>query len=244
MTVYRRPDPIPLHRSRPSSDLILHAVRSEQEDLHLLVSRQIVAAILSGAYPEGSILPNEETLSSELGISRTALRESVKGLAAKGILETKRRRGTLVLPRRLWNLFDSDIIAWLRREDSRSVTNQLLETLAVVIAGAATMAAAHRATGELSRTKLCAGDKGLEARAAFLVELGVAANNAFTASIISTSVLNLLAQAPQDLDVWSAWLTPLRAAELTGLIASGDPAAARLAETARVQSPLATTDSR
>ena len=213
MTVYRRPDPIPLHRSRPSSDLILHAVRSEQEDLHLLVSRQILAAILSGAYPEGSILPNEETLSRELGISRTALRESVKGLAAKGILETKRRRGTLVLPRRLWNLFDADIIAWLRREDRRAVTDELLSTLAVIVAGAAEMAASHRASSTLINTELYRGVSSLETRARFLLELGVAANNAFTASIISITVLSLLADAPLELDKWSIWLTARRAAD-------------------------------
>jgi DNA-binding FadR family transcriptional regulator len=235
VTVYRRPDPIPLHRSRPGGDLILHAVRSEQEDLHLLVSRQIVAAILSGAYPEGSILPNEEMLCSELGISRTALRESVKGLAAKGILETKRRRGTLVLPRGLWNLFDSDVIGWLRREDSRSVTNQLLETLTVVVAGAAAMAASHRAGGELSRTQLRQGDSSLKARAAFLLELGAAANNPFTASIISTTVMNLLARAPSELDRWSTWLTPQLATQLTYLVDNGDPTAAQFTERASAE---------
>lgn len=239
MTVYRRPDPIPLRRSRPSGDLILHPVRSEQQDLHLLVSRQIVAAILSGAYPEGSILPNEDTLSRELSISRTALRESVKGLSAKGILETRRRRGTMVLPRSLWNLFDRDVIGWLRREDGRSVTTQLLETLAVVVAGAASMAASHRAAGGLGRTTLHAGDNSLEARAAFLVELGIAANNAFTASIISTTVLDLLAQAPHDLDRWTAWLTPQLAAHLIELVEAGDPAAASFAEDAAVRPPLA-----
>lgn len=239
MTVYRRPDPIPLHPGRPSSDLVLHAVRSEQEDLHLLVSRQIVAAILSGAYPEGSILPNEETLSRDLGVSRTALRESVKGLVAKGILETRRRRGTLVLARRSWNLFDSDVIAWLRRDDDRRVTDELLETLALAVPGAAAMAATHRTSDNLVRTALHAGDAGLAARVHFLMELGAAANNRFVASIISTTALNLLADDAGALDQWSKWLTPDRAAELANLIRNGDSSVRQLAQNNRQRVSLA-----
>ncbi|HWA19554.1 MAG TPA: GntR family transcriptional regulator [Devosia sp.] len=212
---------------------MLHAVRSEQEDLHLLVSRQIVAAILSGAYPEGSILPNEETLSRDLGVSRTALRESVKGLVAKGILETRRRRGTLVLARQRWNLFDSDIIAWLRREDGHSVTGNLLGTLAIVVPGAIELAASHRNAARLKNTALCAGDASLDSRAAFLLELASAADNAFVAAIISTSITSLLADEPHELDAWTGWLTPRHAAELTGLIGKGDLSAADFARSDR-----------
>lgn len=230
MTVYRRPDPIPLHRARPSTDAALHAVRGDQEDLHRLVSRQIFAAIVSGAYPEGSILPNEEALSHELGVSRTALRESVKGLVAKGILETKRRRGTLVLPRTLWNVFDADVIAWLRRANGHSVTSELLGILAVALPGAAEMAAAHRTAKNLAQTALHAGDSSVEARARFLVELGAATSNAFVASLVATTVRSLLADAAPELDAWSGWLTPSRAQRLTGLVNAGDPTtAARIA---------------
>jgi DNA-binding FadR family transcriptional regulator len=236
VTVYRRPDPIPLHRGPPQTDFVLHPVRSEQEDLHRLVSRQIFAAILSGAYAEGSILPNEHALSQELGVSRTALRESVKGLVAKGILNTRRRRGTLVQPRSAWNLFDADVIAWLRRDDDRSVTAQLIETLVVAVSGAAHMAASHRAHGTLAASALCAGKISLETRASFLVELGRASKNAFIASIISTAIRSLSVDDPRQLDAWTSWMTALRAAELTDLIRNGDASGAALfAQRARAQ---------
>ncbi len=225
MTVYRRPDPIPLHRARPSSE-VLHAVRGEQEDLHRLVSRQIFAAIVSGAYPEGSILPNEDALSHELGVSRTALRESVKGLVAKGILETKRRRGTLVLSRTLWNLFDPDVIGWLRRDDNRSVTDELLGTLALALPGAAGMAAQLRAAGGLARTALAMGEASLKARADFMLELGHASGNRFVASLVSTAIRALLTEGEHRLADWSGWLTTPRAQELVGLIRTGDAIAA------------------
>jgi DNA-binding FadR family transcriptional regulator len=228
VTVYRRPDPIPLHRGPPPSDLVLHPVRSEQEDLHRLVSRQIFAAIVSGAYPAGGILPNEHALSQDLGVSRTALRESVKGLAAKGILDTRRRRGTLVLPRSAWNLFDADIIAWLRRGDSRSVSIQLLDTLYVAIGGATQMAATLRAPNTLARAPLPSGDASVEARASFLVELGSASGNPFIASLISTAVRSLLAEDTLALDIGTSWLTPHRAVELVEVIRAGDTRRATL----------------
>ncbi|MEQ1768210.1 MAG: GntR family transcriptional regulator [Devosia sp.] len=226
MTVYRRPDPIPLHRARPSADFSLHAVRSEQEDLTHLVSRQIFAAVMAGSYPEGSILPNEEALSLELGVSRTALRESVKGLVAKGILETRRRRGTLVLPRQSWNLFDAQIIVWMRRDDSRSVTAQLLETLDMAIPAAVRLAAGHRAFSGLAKSVLCGGDSTLSARAAFLIELGAASNNAFIASIVATVVTSLGNDDPNQFDRRTRVLTPETAVKLVDLIRTGNGEAA------------------
>lgn len=44
----------------------------------------------------GSKLPNENILSQELGVSRTTLREAIRILAAGGILEIRRGRGTFV----------------------------------------------------------------------------------------------------------------------------------------------------
>ena len=222
MTVYRRPDPIPLRRSRPSNDVSLHAVRSEQEDLHRLISRQIFAAIASGTYPEGSILPNEEALSRELSVSRTALRESVKGLVAKGVLETKRRRGTLVLPRSTWNMFDADIIGWLSRDDGKAVAEQLLEALRIAIPGAAQLAAQRRLSSGLAATGVCRGHDSLTARVEFLHELGSASHNRFVASMISSAVRGLLESDPNQLENWSRWLTSKVANTLTEKVRRGE----------------------
>ena len=222
MTVYRRPDPIPLRRSRPSNDVSLHAVRSEQEDLHRLISRQIFAAIAAGTYPEGSILPNEEALSRELSVSRTALRESVKGLVAKGVLETKRRRGTLVLPRGTWNMFDTDIIAWLSRDDGKAVAEQLLEALRIAIPGAAQLAAQRRLSSGLAATGLCLGDDSLTARVEFLHELGSASHNRFVASMISSAVRGLLESDPNQLENWARWLTSKVANTVTEKVRRGE----------------------
>ena len=47
-------------------------------------------------YMPGSKLPNENELSGELGVSRTTLREAISFLAAQGVLEIRRGKGTFV----------------------------------------------------------------------------------------------------------------------------------------------------
>ena len=47
----------------------------------------------------GGKLPNELELSQEMGVSRATLREAIRELAAQGVLEVRRGRGTFVSPR-------------------------------------------------------------------------------------------------------------------------------------------------
>lgn len=47
-------------------------------------------------FTPGDQLPNENELSQELGISRTTLREAIRILAAHGVLEIRRGKGTFV----------------------------------------------------------------------------------------------------------------------------------------------------
>lgn len=70
--------------------------------------------IISGRYPPGSTLPNEANISSDFSVGRSAVREAVKMLAAKGLVESRPRRGTQVLPSSGWNFFDRDVLGWLR----------------------------------------------------------------------------------------------------------------------------------
>ncbi len=47
----------------------------------------------------GDKLPNEVELSAQLGVSRATLREAIRTLADRGVLEVRRGRGTFVSPR-------------------------------------------------------------------------------------------------------------------------------------------------
>lgn len=69
--------------------------------------------ILSGHYPEETSLPTEAKLATEFGVSRTALREAIKMLAAKGLLVSRQRAGTIVQPSSHWNRLDVDVLEWM-----------------------------------------------------------------------------------------------------------------------------------
>lgn len=200
MTVYRRPDPIPLHRDRPSSDFALRRIKPEQEDLHHLVARQIFVAITGGSYPEGSVLPTEDALSQELGVSRTALREAIKGLASKGMLETRRRRGTLVLNRSNWNMLDAEVLAWLRREDSRVVSEQLWQTIKALLPSLGQLAARRGMTPQLHASPLAAGQQDVTTRTDFIIELARAVDNRFILSVIAGALSSLVAADSEFLE--------------------------------------------
>lgn len=61
------------------------------------ISEKLISMIMiEHAFAPGEKLPNEETLSKELGVSRVTLREAIRVLGAQGLVETKRGIGTFV----------------------------------------------------------------------------------------------------------------------------------------------------
>jgi DNA-binding FadR family transcriptional regulator len=86
--------------------------RSPGRNLHAQVRQDLGLAIIAGEYPEGTNLPADTELLSRFAVSRTVLREALKTLAAKGLIEARARIGTRILPRNRWNLFDPDVLAW------------------------------------------------------------------------------------------------------------------------------------
>ncbi|MGO4706862.1 FadR/GntR family transcriptional regulator [Microvirga sp. 2MCAF38] len=85
---------------------------SKARSAHDLVTQGIGRGIMEGHYAVGSTLPGDADLMELFGVSRTALREAMKTLAAKGLIESKTKVGTRVLSRDSWNMFDADIISW------------------------------------------------------------------------------------------------------------------------------------
>ena len=67
---------------------------------------------MGGVYEVGEALPNEDALGSELGVSRTVIREAVKVLIGKGLVEVRPKLGTRVRARRSWHLLDPDVLRW------------------------------------------------------------------------------------------------------------------------------------
>ena len=107
--------------------------------------------VVGGVYPAGALLPNEEELRQELQVSRTALREAVKVLAAKGLLEARPRIGTRVRDKSLWNLLDPDILAWRCATGADAeFLRHLTELREIIEPAAAALAAASRSPAQLA----------------------------------------------------------------------------------------------
>lgn len=99
--------------------------------------------ICSGALRPGQVIPPEAQLGEQLGVSRIVVREVVKSLAAKGMVEARRRTGTVVLEASNWNPFDPDIVAWRSRSRifDPALARDLLELRRIIEPAAARMAA-------------------------------------------------------------------------------------------------------
>ncbi|WP_267550952.1 FadR/GntR family transcriptional regulator [Rhizobium rhizogenes] len=79
---------------------------------HAQVVDDLGKAIVSGDFPIGSILPGDSDLLLRFKVSRTVLRESMKTLAAKGLVVPRARVGTRVTEKIYWNMFDNDVLNW------------------------------------------------------------------------------------------------------------------------------------
>lgn len=105
-------------------------------------------AIVAGRYAVGASLPPEPALCSELGVSRTVVREAVKSLIAKGLITTGPKVGTRVLAGEHWNWFDPDVISWQSKAGFTPEFLRDLQDLRRVVEPAAMRLAAERATAQ------------------------------------------------------------------------------------------------
>ncbi|WP_027803528.1 FadR/GntR family transcriptional regulator [Paraburkholderia dilworthii] len=117
--------------------------------LHRRVLNQMGEQICSGKFAPGAILPAEPVLAEQMQVSRITIRETMKSLSAKGMLEVRRRYGTIVLPRSQWQLFDPDVITWRARAGTLDLglIEDLMELRLIIEPNAAKLAA-KRATDD------------------------------------------------------------------------------------------------
>ncbi len=111
--------------------------------LHHRTTDQLGEEICSGIYRPGDVLPAEPMLGERLGVSRIVVREVIKSLSSKGMLEVRRKTGTVVLDPSSWSLFDPDIIAWRARTATLDVgmAKELMELRSIVEPAACRFAA-------------------------------------------------------------------------------------------------------
>ena len=98
--------------SEPGSLIRTLSGRQPARNFHSYVINEVGLAILSGKLPVGANLPNDSEMMDRFGVSRTVLREALKTLEAKGLVEARAKVGTRVLPQSRWNLYDRQVLSW------------------------------------------------------------------------------------------------------------------------------------
>jgi DNA-binding FadR family transcriptional regulator len=171
------------------------AARRKALRLHGTIARDLGVRIVSGRCRPGDILDGEIDASDRLEVSRTAYREAVRILAAKGLVESRPKVGTRVsLPER-WHLLDPDVLSWIfEREPDDRLVNGLFELRRIVEPQAAALAAERRTEADLAAMAQAlqgmekhslAVEAGRDADQEFHAALLRASGNAFVASLIS-----------------------------------------------------------
>ncbi|AYA66174.1 MULTISPECIES: FadR/GntR family transcriptional regulator [unclassified Alteromonas] len=116
--------------------------RIENLNLSQRVTNELGKAIIGGSYNASTGLPTEAQLCEEYGISRTAVREAVKMLAAKGLISSRPRQGIRVESASNWNLYDTSVLRWmLESSPSLLVLKEFLQMRMAIEPQAAALAA-------------------------------------------------------------------------------------------------------
>ena len=113
--------------------------------LHGSIARELGVLIVSGRYRAGHVLDGEVEASEQRKVSRTAYREALRILAAKGLVHSRPRVGTRVSPLENWHLLDPDVLSWaFSGEPEPEVLHGLFELRTIVEPAAAALAATRR----------------------------------------------------------------------------------------------------
>ncbi|RFA15723.1 hypothetical protein B7R21_03170 [Subtercola boreus] len=122
---------------RPASPVIPGipsiAVRPPAARLGVIVVQQLTDAIVTGTLRPGDLLPPEPQLTSQFGVSRTVIRESVKRLEEKGLVTVVQGFGTRVTEPTRWNLLDPVVLsAMIEHDDALGILDELSKVRAVL----------------------------------------------------------------------------------------------------------------
>lgn len=108
--------------------------------------------IVSGVFPENTNLPTEPLLCETFGVSRTVVREAVKGLEERGLVKARQGQGTTVCPYDDWNLLDPVVLeATVRHDAELSILDDLVDVRRALEAQMAGQAARRASSEHLER---------------------------------------------------------------------------------------------
>ena len=126
----------------PTGPATLTQWAHRRPNLATALTAELVGRIVRGHYLPGASLPAEPALCEAFSVSRTVVREAVKLLQAKGLVQIRQGRGTIVSPPLLWNMLDEVVLAAsIAEPDGLEVLDDLVVTRRLLEADMANVAA-------------------------------------------------------------------------------------------------------
>jgi len=178
---------------------------SPRRGLFGLLVHDIGRRIIGGEFREGGPLPNEDELIQRFAASRTTVREVMKTLASKGLIEIKTKTGTRVRNRSHWHHTDPDVMVWNYETGPSQEFLDALVDLRRVLEPAAAARAAQRATDQEIATiarayeAMCStiGDPKAhsDADGAFHAAIFIASHNMILARLIDLIAIGIYGNA-------------------------------------------------
>lgn len=169
------------------------------------IANRLGIAILSGDYAPGDTLSGEIAFAEALDVSRGALREAIRALAAKGLVESRPKAGTRVLPRQRWNLLDPDVLAWaFAGEPDPALVRDLFELRLVIEPAAAGLAAQRRDPDDIAAMATALATMRRETLA---TDAGRAADRAFHAALLQATGNDALIVLSASISAAVSWTT-------------------------------------
>jgi DNA-binding FadR family transcriptional regulator len=204
------------------------------------IARDLGVKIVSGKLKPGTVLDGEIAASDQLQVSRSAYREAVRILVAKGLVRSRPKTGTRVNDRATWHLLDPDVLSWIFQvEPDKGLLLNLFELRKIVEPEAAALAARRRLPRHL---KLMAAALEGMAHHTLVKKEGQDADQDFHAALLEASGNLVLGSLTSSINSAVAWSTifkqrfePLKRdpvpdhRKVYDAIAAGAPSAARKA---------------
>lgn len=172
------------------------------------VAHYLGTAIVSGRIAPGERLTGEVANSEALDVSRSAYREAVQVLTAKGLVESRPKAGTRVLPRSKWNMLDPAVLAWaFSGEPDLEFVRDLFELRAIVEPNAARLAAERRDKTDIKAMKDAIGKMR---RHTLATEAGRAADRDFHDALLQATHNSTLIALSASIGAAVNWTTQFK----------------------------------
>jgi len=238
----------------PDQGSISRSAKGSGRRLRGAVAHYLGTEIVSGRIAPGETLSGEIAHAAALDVSRSAYREAVQVLTAKGLVESRPKAGTRVLPRSRWNILDPMVLAWaFSAEPDVAFVRDLFELRAVVEPAAARFAAERRDKDDIKTLKDALAKMR---RHTLATEAGRMADRAFHDALLRASHNNALIALSASISAAVSWTTEFKQrsralprdpvpdhAKVCDAIVAGDAEAASMAMRALVELALEDTRS-